>query len=163
MRQHSRRRFLAAAGAVSAVALAGCSSGSGQSNDGGGDTTTTEQSGDSSGGDSGFTETDTIEMTDELAFAPKQVNVQAGTTVTWENVGAVAHSVTAYEDEIPDGAAYFASGGFDTEQAARENYPDEGSIEEGGSYEHTFETTGTYEYYCIPHEMSGMVGTIKVV
>jgi len=58
--------------------------------------------------------------------------------------------VTAYEDEIPDGAAYFASGGFDAEQAANEAYPDEGSIPEGETYEHTFETTGTYEYYCIP-------------
>ncbi|AHG02640.1 copper-binding protein [Halobacterium sp. DL1] len=163
MRKHSRRTFLASVGTASALALAGCSSGSGQSEDDGGDTTT-ESDDSGGGGDSGsFTETSTIEMNDELAFAPKQVQVSAGTTVTWENVGAVAHSVTAYEDEIPDGAAYFASGGFDAEQAANEAYPDEGSIPEGETYEHTFETTGTYEYYCIPHEMSGMVGTIKVV
>ncbi|WP_232703570.1 plastocyanin/azurin family copper-binding protein [Halobacterium wangiae] len=164
MREHSRRTFLASVGAASALALAGCSSGSGESDDGGGDTTTTASDDSGSSGDSGsFTETSTVEMNDELAFAPKQIQVSAGTTVTWENVGAVAHSVTAYEDEIPDGAAYFASGGFDSESAATDAYPDEGNIEEGGTYEHTFETTGTYEYYCIPHEMNGMVGTIKVV
>ena len=31
------------------------------------------------------------------------------------------------------------------------------------TYEHTFETLGTYEYYCAPHETAGMVGTIEVV
>ncbi len=28
---------------------------------------------------------------------------------------------------------------------------------EGGTYEHTFETKGTYKYYCVPHEMNAMV------
>ncbi|WP_241997224.1 plastocyanin/azurin family copper-binding protein [Halorubrum sp. SD626R] len=30
------------------------------------------------------------------------------------------------------------------------------------NYEHTFEEPGTYEYFCIPHEGSGMVGTVRV-
>ena len=33
----------------------------------------------------------------------------------------------------------------------------------GFSYEHTFETLGTYEYYCEPHRSAGMVATIEVV
>jgi hypothetical protein len=33
----------------------------------------------------------------------------------------------------------------------------------GFSYEHTFETLGTYEYYCQPHQSAGMVGTVEVV
>jgi plastocyanin len=102
-------------------------------------------------------------MTDKLTFVPKRIQISKGTTVTWKNVGSIAHSVTAYGDKIPDGAAYFASGGFDSESAASNAYPDEGAIAGGESYEHTFETAGTYEYYCIPHELSGMVGSIKVV
>ncbi|PNW62088.1 UNVERIFIED_CONTAM: halocyanin [Euhalothece sp. KZN 001] len=33
----------------------------------------------------------------------------------------------------------------------------------GFTYEHTFETLGTYEYYCEPHRSAGMVATIEVV
>ena len=103
-------------------------------------------------------------MTDELTFDPEAIEVSVGTEVTWENVGAVGHTVTAYEDKIPDGATYFASGGFDSQQAAKDGYSDgEGNVPKGESYSHTFETKGTYEYYCIPHEMNGMVGTVKVV
>jgi plastocyanin len=105
-------------------------------------------------------------MTDELVYDPEQVTVSVGDTVVWETVGAVGHSVTAYEDGIPDGAEYFASGGFDTEQAARDAYvpgdTDAGDVPSGETYEHTFETAGTYEYFCIPHESSEMVGTVVV-
>lgn len=163
MRQNqSRRRFVAAVAATGlSLGLAGCSSGGGNSTD-----SPTESPTESGGGGSDgeeWTQTSTVDMNDELAFAPKQIEVEAGTTVTWENVGSIGHSVTAYEDEIPDGADYWASGGFDSEQAANDGYPDEGNATEGGTYEHTFETTGTHKYYCIPHEMNGMVGFVKVV
>ncbi|RBI61824.1 plastocyanin [halophilic archaeon] len=103
----------------------------------------------------------TIDMTDQLVFDPDSVTVQPGTTVVWENVGSVPHSVTAYGDQIPGEAEYFASGGFDSEDAARQAYP-EGSIGGGERYEHTFETEGEYEYFCIPHETAGMVASITV-
>jgi plastocyanin len=103
----------------------------------------------------------TIDMTDQLVYEPESVTVQPGTTVVWDNVGAVPHSVTAYGDQIPGEAQYFASGGFDDEDAARQGYPD-GSIGGGEQYEHTFETEGDYEYFCIPHESAGMVGSITV-
>jgi plastocyanin len=117
-----------------------------------------------SGGDGGGGTT--VDMTDELVYEPETLTVSVGDTVTWENVGSIGHSVTAYEDEIPDGAEYFASGGFDSEQAAKDAYApgdtDAGDIPGGESWEHTFETAGTYEYFCIPHEQAGMVGTIEV-
>jgi len=103
----------------------------------------------------------TIDMNDNLEFVPAEAQVDPGTTVTWENVGSIEHSVTAYEDEIPDEAEYFASGDFDSESSARDAYPD-GSIGGDGTYEHTFETTGTYDYFCIPHKSLGMVGRIVV-
>jgi plastocyanin len=135
--------------AIAAVGLAGCGG------DDGGD-----------GGDGGSGDGDRVEMTDELVFDPAEITVDVGTTVTWETVGDVGHSVTAYEDEIPDGAEYFASGGFDSEQAARDNYeagnPDSGDVPSGETYEHTFETAGEYGYFCIPHEAQDMVGTVTV-
>ena len=100
-------------------------------------------------------------MTDDLAFEPADITVSVGETVTWETTGSVPHSVTAYEEQLPDGAAYFASGGFDSESAARDAYPSEGSVGAGETYEHTFETAGEFPYFCIPHE-SGMKGTVVV-
>ena len=144
--RRSRRDVLYRLGTAGAVgigaALAGCSG-----DDGGG----------SGGGN-------TVEMTDSLAFEPGNLTVSTGTTVTWENGGTVAHTVTAYDDSSPSGAAYFASGEYDSEQAARDGFRggDGGLIESDGSYEHTFETAGEYEYFCIPHEGSGMTGTITV-
>lgn len=141
MSETTRRRLLGVT-AAGMAALAGC---------GGGD-----------GGDE-YVEEDTVDMTDANQFDPSRIEVEVGTTVTWENVGNVGHTVTAYDDEIPDDGAYFASGGFDSEDAAADGYPDEGNIAGGESYEHTFETAGEYQYYCIPHEQTGMYGRVRVV
>ena len=136
-----RRTYLRVSGVALAGGLAGC--------------------GGSSSGDTPTTQGNLVEMTDDLVFEPAEITVDVGETVTWENVGSVPHSVTAYEDEIPDGATYFASGGFDSESAAREAYPNEGAIGGDETYEHTFETAGEFQYFCIPHE-SGMKGTVVV-
>ena len=61
----------------------------------------------------------------------------------------------------PDGTAYFASGGFDSEEDARANLSD-GLIDPDETFEVTFDEPGTYDYFCIPHEGSGMKGTIIV-
>lgn len=110
--------------------------------------------------------TRTVEMTDDLVFDPDEIAVTPGTTVVWENVGSIGHSVTAYEEDLPADAEFFASGGFETEDAARSAYsagdPDSGDIAGGETYEYTFETEGTYPYFCIPHESVGMLGTIEV-
>jgi plastocyanin len=107
-------------------------------------------------------------MTDGLVYDPDSLTVAPGDTVVWENVGEQGHSVTAYEDSIPDAAEYWASGGFDSEQAARDAYSPSGGIEDAGnvpsgeSWSHTFETEGVHEYFCIPHEAGQMVGQIEV-
>ena len=145
-RRYDRRALLryASCASVSAVAasFAGCASGA--------------TSGDGGDGDN------TVDMTDNLQFVPKTLSVSVGDTVTWKNVGGVGHSVTAYEGKIPDGADYFASGGFDGEKAARRGYPAKGNVPAEETYEHTFEVAGAYEYFCIPHEATNMVGTIEV-
>ena len=103
----------------------------------------------------------TVTMPGDLTFEPTTVTIEMGETVTWTNESDIQHTVTAYEDEIPDEAAYFASGGFESERAARDRVT-EGLIAPGENYEHTFNQSGTYGYYCIPHESSGMFGTIRV-
>ena len=103
----------------------------------------------------------TVSMGQRFTFQPETVTVGSGGTVAWTNDSDVGHTVTAYEDKIPPEASFFASGGFDSEAAARNNLSD-GMVAPGESYEHTFEESGTYEYYCIPHESSGMVGTVEV-
>lgn len=122
--------------------------------------------GDSDGGEGGADVRDppseTIEMTNELTFNPGKVSINVGEKVKWTNVGAVEHSVTAYEDRIPSDAKYFASGDIDDEEAARRAFPDKGGIRGGDSYEVAFEKAGAYEYFCIPHESTGMTGSIEV-
>lgn len=98
------------------------------------------------------------------AFRPAEFETTVGGTVVWRNTNSRAHTVTAYEDSLPGGAEFFASGGFDTEAAARDAYMDglEGAILSEETYERTFTVAGEYPYFCIPHERGGMVGTIRV-
>ncbi|WP_256687440.1 cupredoxin domain-containing protein [Halococcus qingdaonensis] len=90
---------------------------------------------------------------------------RVGEPVVWYNTGSRTHTVTAYQSRIPDAATFFASGGFDGEGAAREawNTGGGGGIASGETYKHTFEVAGTYNYFCIPHEPTGMVGKFTVV
>jgi plastocyanin len=98
-----------------------------------------------------------------VAYDPAEFTVSQGDTVAWKYAAGEPHSVTAYRDGIPGGATYWASGGFDSEEAARRGWEDgNGAVKSGQSFVHTFETTGTHEYFCVPHEAAGMVGTVIV-
>lgn len=78
----------------------------------------------------------TVEITG--TFQPALLEAPAGTTVTWVNASAVAHSVAG--DDL----------GFD----------DSGLIDPGQSFSTTFDTPGTFTYHCAPHP--GMEGVIVV-
>ena len=90
----------------------------------------------------------------EFYFDPIGLFVRSGETVTFR-VGSGSHSSTAYQQgtgsasvtRIPQGAAAWNSGTL---------------AEQGATFEHTFETAGTYDYFCIPHKSLGMVGRIVV-
>jgi plastocyanin len=80
-----------------------------------------------------------------LQFNPTSLTVAAGTTVTWENGDAVAHTVTS------------ATGSTDVYDMALAS----------GTVSHQFTTAGTYNYYCKNHGINGtpptgMHGTITV-
>jgi plastocyanin len=102
-----------------------------------------------------------VEMVQGQRFDPANITIKAGGTVTWVNESDEAHTVTAYGDEIPEDAPYFASGDASNETEARDSLS-EGLLESGETFEVTLDRPGTYEYYCIPHESSGMKGTIVV-
>jgi plastocyanin len=139
-----RRSFLAGVSALGSVGLAGCSA---------------LRDGSASAGGSDYD----VGM-GAAFFRPGEIEVSAGGTVVWRNTGNRRHTVTAYEGQIPDEAEFFASGGFESEDAARKGWRTdfEGRINAGQTYEHTFEVPGEYHYFCIPHEPSGMVGTVVV-
>lgn len=103
----------------------------------------------------------TAEMATEFTFDPETITIAPGGTVTWTNTSDVDHTVTAYGDGIPDAATYFASGGFESERSARDHV-NEGRIAPDDEYEQAFEQPRTYRYYCIPHEGSGMIRTVRV-
>ena len=71
------------------------------------------------------------------AFAPDDLNVTVGTTVTWMNTDSVAHTSTSN------------AAGWDS-----------GIVNPGGQFSTTFSTPGTYQYHCAIHP--GMVGTVVV-
>jgi plastocyanin len=74
----------------------------------------------------------------DIKFNPSTVNVKVGDTVTWTNDDTVDHDVTADD---------FKSG-------------DAGGIKPGDTFEHTFDSAGTFKYVCTVHP--GMEGSVKV-
>lgn len=100
-----------------------------------------------------------------MAFEPETLTVEPGTTVVWKNTSSRGHTVTAYENAIPGDAEYFATGGFETQAAARDAWNtlgEDGIIGPGQTFSYTFEIPGQYDYFCIPHETEGMVGSVVV-
>ena len=148
-----RRQVLKTAGILATggvTSLAGCSSGNG--NGDGGEPTTTET--EETGGSGGSNTVMMVTEGSEYYFDPIGLFVESGETVTFE-IQSGSHSATAYKEgtssasvtRIPDGAEAFNS---------------EVLSEQGATYDYTFETTGTYDYFCIPHKTQGMVGRIVV-
>jgi plastocyanin len=74
------------------------------------------------------------------AYDPSPLTVAVGTTVRWTNSDPVAHTVTS------------STGAF----------TGSGQLNQGQFFEHTFGTSGTYNYYCTLHGI-GMSGTVHVV
>lgn len=89
-----------------------------------------------------------------MAFTPKSMTIHAGDTVTWTNQDSMGHTVSA------DDPAQWGTAGSGDDASAW--------LQKGGSWSHTFDQPGTYQYYCKPHSSGpmghrqGMVGTIVV-
>lgn len=83
-----------------------------------------------------------------LVYEPAEITIAPGTTVKWvwesDNHNIVVESA-------PDGASWEGTDG-----------PPSKTYNTGYEYTHTFETTGTYEYFCQPHKVAGMTGSVIV-
>jgi plastocyanin len=83
-----------------------------------------------------------------LVFEPATVNIAPGDTVHWVWESDL-HNIVV--ESQPEGANWEG-----TEGGASTTY------DTGHEYEFTFETEGTYAYYCQPHRTAGMVGEVVV-
>jgi plastocyanin len=75
-----------------------------------------------------------------FVFAPTEIHIARGQSVTWTNNDFVAHTVTA------DDHAF-----------------DSGYVSLGGTFTQQFDTPGTYQYFCQPHGAPGLVGMAATV
>ena len=77
------------------------------------------------------------EVLGNRAFTPDNLEVAAGTTVTWTNTDSVSHTSTS------NGSGW-----------------DSGIIQPGRQFSFTYQTAGSFSYHCAIHP--GMVGTVTV-
>lgn len=84
--------------------------------------------------------TSTVDLPPSYRFAPQDISVATGTTVTWSNHDNFTHSVQ------------FLDGGLPTEPL---------SMQPGASATFTFDAPGTYRYQCHLHPQH-MRGTVTV-
>jgi len=90
----------------------------------------------------------------DVWYDPVGLHVRPGQAIRWTNHDAGnAHTATAYHphhsgrpNRIPDGAAPW----------------DSGYLLPGESFAVTLLVEGVYDYFCLPHELAGMVGRIVV-
>lgn len=74
---------------------------------------------------------------EDFTYKPAELKVESGTTVTFTNKDGFAHTVTAKDKS------------YDSE-----------NLDEGQSFEHTYDEPGTYEYFCAIH--NSMTGSVVV-
>jgi plastocyanin len=79
-----------------------------------------------------------------LAFEPSSVTIKKGDTVKWVNNKLPPHNIM-FEDK-----------------ALSDKSHDAMMFSPGESYEVTFDSAGTFSYYCAPHRGAGMAGTVTV-
>jgi plastocyanin len=148
-RRSLRRRSILRAGAtaLAATSVAGCL---GATGDTGADLTTDEttDSGTTVESSPDHTATVTVGPDGELRFAPETLVVPPGTKLTWV-WKSDTHNIAVREK--PDDVEWTG-----TEGTAGDVF------DAGHEHSHTFETTGTYEYVCVPHETVGMKGNVVV-
>ncbi len=90
----------------------------------------------------------------ELKYAPAGLTIKTGDTVTWRNTDGMGHTVTADPAKARDKQSVRLPEGAEPW--------DSGDIETGQSWSRRFDVPGEYTYFCIPHELAGMVATLTV-
>jgi plastocyanin len=92
-----------------------------------------------------------VEMTGNYEFVPSSLTIKQGDSVKWVVSGTKAHEVASGTViEGPDGKEGVPDGLWKTDKMA------------SGSFTYTFNSTGTFPYYCEAHLDQGMIGSITV-
>jgi plastocyanin len=87
----------------------------------------------------------TVGPNGNLVFSPSSVTIRPGDQVRW-TFGSNGHTTTSGSPGMPNGIW------------------DSGLRPQGATFTHTFNSTGTFPYYCTPHGgCCAMVGTVTVV
>ncbi|MHB1524806.1 MAG: cupredoxin domain-containing protein [Candidatus Dormibacteria bacterium] len=124
-----------------------------------GQSTTTTSSSSSSSSSGGCTAANaqtavTVQATNSFKFIPASVCLKAGGSITWKNTGNVPHTTT-------DLAGLAANPANAALPAGAKGW--NASLQPGVPFTLKFTVAGTYKYFCIPHELLGMLGQITVV
>lgn len=83
-----------------------------------------------------------------FSYSPRSVTIRVGESVRWVNRDFVVHTVTSGNPGDADAGDAF----------------DSGNLSLNDEFSHTFETPGTFVYFCIPHEsMASMRGATVIV
>ena len=78
-------------------------------------------------------------------YDPDPANIAVGTTVTWTNDDATLHTVVSGNPTTGETADFGSSSTF---------------LSKGKTISHTFDTAGTFDYYCTLHPF--MIGQVVV-
>ena len=77
-------------------------------------------------------------------YTPADITITVGETIEWQNTEGF-HNVNGTQTTYPDNPESFGN-----------------MTGTGWTFQHTFNTAGTYDYQCDPHVSFGMIGTITV-
>ncbi len=94
-----------------------------------------------------------VEMTGDYEFVPSSLTIKQGDSVKWVLIGKDHEVASGTVIEGPDGREGVPDGLWDS-----------GSLTSGKkeSFTYTFNSTGTFPYYCESHVDQGMIGSITV-
>ncbi len=106
-------------------------------------------SGSSTAPSSGAT-THTVEMTGDYEFVPSTLTIKQGDSVKWVLIEGAHEIASGTAIEGKDGMEGVPDGLWETGKIA------------SGSFTYTFNSIGTFPYYCDAHLDQGMIGEITV-
>ncbi len=91
-----------------------------------------------------------VKMTGDYEFVPSLLTINQGDSVKWVLIEGYHSATSGTVIEGEDGKEGIPDGIWDSTLLMR------------GSFTYTFNSTGTFPYYCITHFEVGMTGTITV-
>ncbi|CAN8292271.1 unnamed protein product [Cochlearia groenlandica] len=87
-----------------------------------------------------------------LAFVPNEFTIAKGEKIVFKNNAGFPHNVVFDEDEIPSGV-----------DASKISMDEQDLLNAAGeTYVVALTESGTYSFYCAPHQGAGMVGKVTV-